>query len=138
MRTCGIHIDIDKVRFIILSCENGICTVVNTENKFLTLADRDTANGVKEFKDILHSFFDHHNLDNIGIISRIPSGRMSSHGLSYKIEGLIQLYESCPVEVISLKTVIAYVDKNPHSLECEKKNQESALQLAYYLSKNYQ
>jgi Protein of unknown function (DUF3010) len=136
MKTCGIEIDKDTLRFILLEEKNETLTIIQVKDNFFTLKDTATSKGLKDFKEVIYSFLDSQAPDKVAIISRLSTGKLASSGISFKIEAVLQLYQAKPIELIALTTINSFLKKDKHNLQARKKNQENSLNLAFYLIKN--
>jgi Protein of unknown function (DUF3010) len=135
MKTCGIEIDKDTIRFVLLDNSNDEIKIIEQKENFFTLRDTQTAQGLKNFRDVVYSFIDNQAPDKIAIISRLATGRNASHGISFKIEAVLQLYLTKSIELVSSKTINTFVKKHPHDMTTKYNNQIESLNLAYYLIK---
>lgn len=136
MKTCGIEIDKDTIRFVVLDNSNDEIKIIEQKENFFTLKDTQTAQGLKNFRDVVFSFIDNQAPDKIAIISRLATGRSASHGVSFKIEAVLQLYPAKSIELVSSKTINTFVKKHPHDMNTKYNNQIESLNLAYFLIKN--
>ena len=66
----------------------------------------------------------------------LASGKLQSHGVTFKIEGMLQLYPSTSIELVAKKTINSFLNKKPHHLKPTYTNQQEALDLAYFLIHN--
>lgn len=136
MKTCGIKLDKNIIRFILLEQNGEEVEILKVQENFFSLKDAVTSEGFNAFKDVVYSFFDNHSPEKIGVLSRLSSGKLQSHGVTFKIEGMLQLYPSKAIEIVAKKTINSYLKKNPHGLTPDYTNQQDALDLAYFLLYN--
>ena len=137
MKVCGIEIDKNNAIFYSIE-EDGQGNLSDATSKIKSLAIQDDSDdrSVKEFVDVLTSHFDSMNYDKIAILKRQTKGRFSSAPISFKVEGLIQLYPAVHVELISPATVRSFIKKNAIPINPTFKYQQNALNLAFYLIAN--
>jgi len=83
--------------------------------------------------DTIQNYFDSVKPEAIAIQTRQTKGRFSAAPSSFKLEGLIQLYDKVDISFISPQTIAAFYKKNDLKIQCDNKYQENALKLANYL-----
>lgn len=133
MKTIGIEIDKSKVILYAIEADGGNIVNLTGDFKSLTLKN-DADNGqVVNLKETVHSFFDDINPDIIAIIARQTKGRFKSSPISFKLEGLLQIYEKTEIEFIPPQTLTAYYKKHPFPIVVQHNYQENAAKLANYL-----
>jgi len=133
LKVIGIEIDKSKVIFYAIEVQNG--NIVNLTRDFKLLALKNDAESLQviDFKEKAHTFFDSIKPDAIAIVARQSKGRFKSSPISFKLEGLIQIYGKVDIEFISPQTLTAYYKKNPFSIEIQHNYQETAAKLANYI-----
>jgi hypothetical protein len=136
MKTIGIEIDKKKVIFIALELINGSYTNITGKRKSIELVDDRDGKELKSFMKGLHSYFDSINPDKIGIVTRMTKGKFSASPFSFKVEGLIQLYDKVEIDFITPQGLTAYFKKNEIPLSMDHKYQEKAMKLAVFLGKD--
>jgi len=135
MKTIGIQIKGAEAIVVVLHKDDkGIISMTNESCKIKIDVPLSSIQ-VKQFKDQINTLFDTIGADNIGIMARNASGRgsMSPSPISFKLEGIIQLYNSLEVEIIWKQSINAYFKKNTKTLSANNKYQEDAFDIAYYL-----
>jgi len=135
MKTIGIEISKTKVIFIALEQSNGELVNITGKRKSITLADDRDGNELKAFMEELHSYFDSIQPDKIGIVTRMTKGKFAASPISFKIEGLIQLYPKVEIEFVTPQGLTGYFKKNELTLAPDHNYQEKALKLAVYLAR---
>lgn len=137
MKVIGIDISGRDVRIISLDNENG--DIVNRTGKYkpIRLEDDDKAENTILFKDTLFATIESFSPDIIVINFRDPKagGRYAPSAISFKIEGLIQLYENASVCFTKPQTIAAFFKKNSLEISIDYKYQIDALKLAYHYLK---
>ena len=137
MKTIGIEISNKKVICVILA-KHEDQSYVNLTGKQKTFELNDDRNGeeLQMFMDKLHSHFDSINPDKIGIVTRQTKGKFAASPVSFKIEGLIQLYKKTEIDFVTPQALTAYFKKNELPLELDHKYQEKAMKMAVFLTKD--
>jgi len=134
MKTIGI--DIDKKKVIVVALETTPNFVqLQPEIKYFELKDDRDGTELKTFMNALHSYFDSISADKIGIVTRQTKGRFAASPYSFKVEGLIQLYDKTEIEFVTPQALNAHFKKNEIPLSFAFSYQEKALKLACYLGK---
>jgi Protein of unknown function (DUF3010) len=96
-RICGIDLDKNEARFVVLDGHAGRFELVPTAVSRLVLADPKSQSQVREYQSAIQSFFDDNGIEFVGIRERLSKGRMKGGTITFKLEGLIQ---TCRQEVI--------------------------------------
>ncbi|CAA9199457.1 DUF3010 family protein [Flavobacterium collinsii] len=145
MKVLGIEIKGREVRIIALE-ENssGQINDITGGYKPIKLEDDEIAQNVILFRKSLHATFESFNPDIITIRWRNPKPakfdqsekNLSASPISFKIEGIIQSFESADVRLIKPQTSTAFIKKNPLPFKAKYSYQEEALKIAYYQIKN--
>ena len=131
-----IGIEIDKKRAICFALEkDSHGTYINLTGKFkyLEIQDDHDNGEIKDFQSTIHTFFNNINPSAIAIITRQTKGKFSSSPFSFKLEGLIQCYDSFDIEFISPQTLSAFYKKNSLTVPFDNNYQENAVRLSNYL-----
>ena len=101
----------------------------------MELEDDRNGEELKSFMNELHSYFDSINPDKIGIVTRMTKGKFAASPISFKIEGLIQLYNKISIDFVTPQALTAYFKKNELPLPLDHKYQEKAMKMAVFLGK---
>ena len=96
-RICGIDLDKNEARFVILDGHAGNFELVETAITRLGLADPKSQAEVRDLQIAIQNFFDENRIDTVGIRERLSKGRMKGGTITFKLEGLIQ---TCRQEVV--------------------------------------
>lgn len=144
MKVLGIEIKGREIRIVALEDNGGIITDVTGNYKPIKLEDDENAENVKLFKNALHATLSNFDADIIAIRWRNPKpvrGDQSENNnspspISFKIEGLIQIYENSKVNLVKPQSSTAYVKKNPLPFDPKYGYQSEALKIAFYQIKN--
>ncbi len=107
----------------------------STEGTTYEIKDIYSSNQVKQFRDQINIAFDTIKPDRIAICKRNENGKgmMAPSPVSFKLEGIIQLYEKIEVEFVAPQTTKAFLKKSTCSIIPSKKYQQDAFDVAYYL-----
>ena len=135
MRAIGIELAGKEAILVAAEKEGEELSVIESKIKKVSFKDHTNAEEVKEMRDLLFSFFNEISPDRIGIIKRGESGQFAASPISFKIEGLIQLYERLNIDLVPLPTIKAFLKKYPLSISAKYNYQENSLALAYFLLK---
>jgi hypothetical protein len=137
MKVIGIDISGRDVRIIALDNSKGEIKNCTGKYKPIRLEDDDIAQNTILFKNTLFATIESFTPDVIVYNYRDPNagGKYSPSSISFKIEGLIQLYENAEICFTKSQTISAYFKKNKLELVTEYKYQADALKLAYHYFK---
>lgn len=137
MKVVGIDISGRDVRIIAL--DNRCGEIVNYTGKYkpIRLDDDEIAENVILFKNTLFATIESFSPEVIVINYRAPkgTGKYAPSSISFKIEGLIQLYESAKVLFTKPQTIAAFFKKNSLDITTDYSYQIDALKLAYHYLK---
>ena len=89
-RICGIDLDKNEARFVVLDGHTQSFELITTDIARLVLADPKSQNEVRVFRDRIQKFFDDNGVETVGIRERLSKGRMKGGTITFKLEGLIQ------------------------------------------------
>jgi len=96
-RICGIDLDKNEARFVVLDGHAERFGLIATDVSRLVLVDPKSQIEVRLFFKHIQSFLDDNGIESVGIRERLSKGRMKGGTITFKIEGLIQ---ACRQEVI--------------------------------------
>lgn len=137
MKTIGIEIkSLDAIIVVLEEGPDGSLLLCPESTK-ISINDSLDSDQVKQFRASIGVTLDGIKADRIGIIARngktIP-GQRGPSPFSFKIEGIIQLYDKTDVEIVWPQTISAFQKKTPdHGIEPRFNYQLGALNLAHYL-----
>jgi hypothetical protein len=137
MKVIGIQIKSKEAILVVLEKDTtGNITQTNECAKF-KIDDPTKPNQVKQFRDQTNAAFDSIGASQIGIVARNANGKgdRAPSPISFKLEGIIQLYDKIEVELVWKQTTSAYFKKNAKLTTPKNKYQEDALDVALYLIK---
>lgn len=135
MKTIGIQIKGTEVILVVLEKDNDGKIFQTAESTKFCLDDPNKAHQVKQFRDQVNISFDNINALRIAILARNANGKAqrAPSPISFKLEGIIQLYDKKDIEIIWPQTIASHFKKNPKSIAAKNKYQDDAFDLAYYL-----
>jgi hypothetical protein len=136
MKVIGIEIDGGRVNFIALDSSSGHILEAWSVPKSVELTDDKDFDQLRTFKELLHSVFNAFSPDAIGIYSKSASGKHSAGPITYKVEGLIQLYEGQRMQFVHHKSIAALKNRKHYEVKCKFAYQKQAADVAYYLIHN--
>lgn len=137
MKVLGVEIFGREVRIVAL--EQNANDIVDYTEKYkpIALEDDEISNNVILFKNTLFSVFDNFAPNEIVIKYRNPKGKglHAPSPISFKIEGLIQIYSEAKVSFVFPATLSAFYKKNKLELKPSFSYQNEALKTAYHFIK---
>jgi len=132
MTICGIEMSASEVRLVLLEGEKENFTLIDTEPRKIKLSDDADQDEVKAFRDSIFAYFHENQVSEIVIKKRGKKGDFSGGPVGFKLEGIIQLYEECPVTLAAPQTISAvqkkYGIEKPQDL---RKYQYTAFEAAF-------
>ena len=111
MTICGIEMSASEVRLVLLQGEKENFTLINTETRKIKLTDDVNQEEVKAFRDSIFAYFHENQVSQIVIKKRGKKGDFSGGPVGFKLEGIIQLYDECPVTLVAPQTISAVQKK---------------------------
>lgn len=111
MTICGIEMSASEVRLVLLQGEKENFTLVDTESRKIKLTDDADQDEVKAFRDSIFAYFHENQVSQIVIKKRGKKGDFSGGPVGFKLEGIIQLYDECPVTLVAPQTISAVQKK---------------------------
>lgn len=133
MITCGIDLSANNAFFVILKKDGGIVSDVTGKFTKLSIKDDENCKETRSFFETLKVNFDIIMPDRIGIIKRNKIGKFAGGAVSFKMEGLVQLYEKRNIALVSPHTLRSFQKKEKCQIQPMYKYQENAYLLALYL-----
>jgi hypothetical protein len=128
MKVCGIEL---KSNYTVLTLvdysSDDIIDYIDLKIKKIVLEDDEDKNSVLKYFNDISTFFMNNNVEKILIKKRSKKGAFSGGAVSFKMEGLIQLYSNAEVKLVSAASINSYEKKNEIQFPKElKKYQEQA------------
>lgn len=111
---CGVDISARTAVVLIVTLgPTGDPTPVASETRKLELADPESQDQVKSFKMAFETFLRGTNVRHVVIRKRTPTGTHAGSGLSFKLEGLIQMNDACVVSLLAPQTIASVLRRRP-------------------------
>jgi len=132
MNTCGIEVSGGEVKLVLLDGTKASFTHINVEPRKIKLTDDENPVEVKAFRDSIFAFFRENQVECVAIKKRGKKGDFSGGPVGFKLEGIIQLYEDCPITLFAPQTIAA-TQKNhsPSKPASLTKYQHNAFETAF-------
>ena len=136
MKVLGIEIKGNTAIFCAVEEDVNLNDITGKMTK-LELKNDENGEELHEFVDVLHSHFDEMQFDRIAIIKRAKSlrAKFPPSPISFKLEGLIQMYKGKEIEFIAPQSIRAFLKKTPNTFHPKYNYQQSCSDLAFYLLK---
>ena len=136
MPICGIEMFGSEVILALLDGSKTSFSHIDIEPRKILLSDDENADEVKAFRDSLFAFFRENKVDLIVIKKRGKKGEFAGGPIGFKIEGIIQLYEDCPIKLVAPQTISATQKKHtPSKPDTLRKYQHTAFETAFSVMK---
>lgn len=135
MKTIGIQIKSTEAILVVLEKnEEGVISQTQDSARF-DIQEPLVATQIRQFKDQINTAFDSVKPVKIGIVARNANakGDLMPSPMSFKLEGIIQLYEKIEVQIIWKPTITAFFRKKNFDIKAKHKYQNDAFDLALYL-----
>ena len=98
----------------------------------MKIADDESAEEVRIFRNSLFSFLRKNNVDMVAIKKRGKKGEYAGGPIGFKLEAIAQLYEGCPVSLIAPRTITTNINKHAPTIpDTLLKYQYTAFQTAF-------
>lgn len=136
MKVIGIEISGRDVRIVALENVDGVITNYSGKYKPIRLEDDEIAENVVLFRNTLFATLESFTPEIIVINYRDSkaTGKYAPSAISFKIEGLIQLYDKATITFTKPQTIAAFYKKNSVDITPDYSYQTYALRLAdHYL-----
>lgn len=133
MKALGISLEGSTAIFSGLEKTDSGIFDISDKLKKIQLKDHLDSKEVQSLHEAIQSFLESNQFDKIAIIKRGTKGTFAASPISFKIEGLIQMYRSKDIEFIAPATLRAFYKKNENSFTPKYNYQKAANDLAFYL-----
>lgn len=135
MKTLGIQIKSAEAILVVLKQDESGTIVQTDECTRFEIVDIYDSEQVRRFRDQINVVLDTIKPNKVGICKRNANGKgkMAPSPVSFKLEGIIQLYDKVPIEFVAPQTLQAFLKKNPSAISPKNKYQQDAFDLAYLL-----
>jgi hypothetical protein len=135
MRVVGIQIKSSEAILVVLNMENDGTVLQTSQSVKFGISESQDSIQVRQFRDQVNATLDSIKPDKIVLLARQHRGMKAASPLSFKLEGIIQLYEKSPIEFIAPQTVQAYKKKYTIDIDPKQKQQRDAFDAAYIVIK---
>ena len=132
MTICGTEMSGSEAILVLIDGTRPNFSHHEVEPRKLKLSDDTDSDEVKAFRDSLFAFFRENNVNLVAIKKRGKKGDYAGGPIGFKMEGIAQLYDNCPVTLIAPQTISAAVKKHSPSIpKSLRKYQHTAFQTAF-------
>ncbi len=132
MTICGIEMSASEAILVLVSGTKSNFSHREVEPRKLKLSDDTNPDKVKAFRDSFFAFFRENKVDLVVIKKRGKKGNYAGGPIGFKLEGIAQLYDNCPVSLIAPQTISASLKKHSPSIpQSLRKYQHTAFQTAF-------
>lgn len=132
MIVCGIELAASEARFVVLDGTKAAYSHVPAAPAKIVLADDENPEEVKAFKEAIYAFLRENHVEQVAIKKRGKRGEFTGGPVSFKLEGLVQLYPECGVVLVSPQTISAAKRNHaPVAPQCINKYQHTAFETAF-------
>jgi len=139
MKICGIEL---KSNYTILTLVDFNYDTKNIEYidlkiKKIILDDDENQNSVISYQEQINTFFNENQVEKILIKKRAKKGNFSGGAVTFKMEGIIQLYKKAEVFLLTAQSISSYEKKNEIQIpnKLKKYQEQSYLAIEYFVSK---
>ena len=132
MTICGIEMSGSEARLVLLDGDKSSFAHIDVEPRKIKLTDDENPDEVKAFRESILAFFRENQVAHVVIKKRGKKGEYSGGPVGFKLEGIIQLHEECPVTLVAPQTISAAQKKNtPAKPTSLRKYQYNAFETAF-------
>ena len=133
MIACGIELSGAKAIFVVLEKKGETINDITGKFNQLVLKNDESCDDVRSFSETVSSHFDNLNPDRIALVKRIKSGPYAAGAITFKLEGIVQIYNKKNIELVASATLRKFQKDNEPLIKPKYKYQENAYLLALYL-----
>ena len=112
MKVCGIELKGADARLVILEGTKESYQVLDIKPAKISLADEANQEESKAFRNTIHSYFRENGVEAVAVKKRAKKGDYAGGPVTFKLEGIIQLYDQCEVSLVAPQTIKAALRKN--------------------------
>ena len=132
MLVCGIEMAASEARLVLLDGNKSDFHHINIEPRKLKIADDESADEIRAFRDTLYAFLQEKKVEIIAIKKRGKKGEYAGGPIGFKLEAIVQLYEGCHTVLIAPATISIRIKRHTAGIPTTlKKYQYSAFQTAF-------
>lgn len=133
MKVLGISLEGSTAIFSGLEKTDSGIFEISDKLKKIQLKEHLVSIEVQSIHETIQAFLERNNFDEIAIIKRGTKGTFAASPISFKIEGLIQMFKEKDIEFVAPPTLRAFYKKNENSFTPKYAYQKAANDLAFYL-----
>ena len=112
MRICGIEFKASQANLVLLDGTKTSFAHADVKPKKIAIKDDLNSSDIRAFKEAVFAFLAENNVEMIAIKKRNKKGEFSGGPVGFKLEGIVQLYEACPIQFTAPATIASAVRKN--------------------------
>jgi len=132
MATCGIEMFGSEARLVLLNGDKSSFSHTDVNPRKLKLTDDENPDEVRAFRNSIYAFFRENDVNQIAIKKRGKTGDRPGGPIGFKMEGIVQLYEDCPVRLVPFQTIsAAQRNHSPDKPDTLRKYQHKAFETAF-------
>lgn len=132
MAICGIEMFGSEARLVLLNGDKSSFSHTDVKPRKLKLTNDEDPDEVRAFRDSIFAFFRENNVVLIAIKKRGKTKEYGGGPIGFKLEGIVQLYEDCPVRLVAAQTISAVRRKHsPDKPDTLMKYQHKAFETAF-------
>ena len=121
MKICGIDLASHDAIVVVLDGKRVSCKVIEHELRKVSLLDDEDAGQVRVFQNAIGALVKQHGVHRIVIKKRGKKGKFAGGSVSFKMEGVIQLIDTCEVVLLSPQTIATVSKKDICEVPAELK-----------------
>ncbi len=114
MKVCGVDLSAHDAIVVILDGTRRSWHLVDCEPRKITLPDDEDAGQVRAFRDAMDAFIKYHGIQRTAVKKRGKKENFAGGSVSFKMEGLIQLIETCDVILLPVQTIAKVAKEHPN------------------------
>ena len=132
MIVCGMEMAASEVRLVILDGTKTSYSYIATKPPKLVLSNDENPDEVRAFQDAIYAFLRENGVEQVAIKKRGKRGQYAGGPVSFKLEGIVQLYSECSVVLVSAPAIAAAKRKYAPSVpQDSRKYQQAAFETAF-------
>lgn len=132
MIVCGIELSGSEARLVVLSGTKENYSHIATSTPKIILHDDENQDEVKFFRETVYAFLRENGIERVAIKKRGKRGKFAGGAVSFKMEGVIQLYLDGSVTLVPSQAISTAKRKHSPSLPCNiKQYQHTAFDTAF-------
>jgi hypothetical protein len=134
---CGIEIAARRAIFVFLRLQGQEILDVTGKRTRITIKNEDDPGEIRRFYQAGHTLFEQMQPDRIAVIQRKTRGHFASGGITFKLEGLLQLYPRTDVTIVPPAALRRFAKDHRPVLTPRFSYQKNAYLMARYLLQEF-